>query len=209
MVALCIVLGCQKQRAKPQPAVQAPPNVPEQSTNTAELAFREGRCAEAVAEYTQYLESNPAAPDTDAVLFRVAVCRLLPQSTAYGPDEALRILKDLTARFPASSWRPHAELILSLSAHAGEQVAELEQLNARIRGLSDELEKVRNAEKQTRTQLQQVDVAAAKERHEKDARIRQLTATVEELEERIRRLSEELEALKKIDLQRRPSRPRP
>jgi len=210
IAALGLVLGCQRPRVKPQTQpVQAPPSAPENGTAKAEKSFREGQCAQAIAEYERYLETKPGAPDRDAVLYRIAVCRLLPQSGAYSPDEALSLLKEIAAGSSVSPWRPHAELILSLSARAREGLAALEHCNQRIQGLSQELEKFRYADLETRAHLQQVETAAAKERQDRDVRIRQLTATIGELEEKIRRLTEELDALKKIDLQRRPSRPRP
>jgi TolA-binding protein len=177
--------------------------------STAEQEFRDGKCADAIAAYTIYLQANPAAPDRDLVLLRIATCRLLPQNGAYDPDEALRILNELTSRFPGSSWRPHAELILAMTAKDRERLAELELSNARVRSVSEQLEAARKAESATRAELQQLQAANTKELKERDAKIRQLTSTVEELEQRIRQLSEDLEALKKIDLQRKPSRPRP
>jgi predicted RNase H-like nuclease (RuvC/YqgF family) len=124
-------------------------------------------------------------------------------------ERAMQILGRLVTEYPDSAWRPPAQFILQERARLEQLESQVAERDARIKTIATELETTRIRETDLRAQLDQLHQSTGQEKKDSDARIRQLTSSLEETKERIQVLTTELEALKKIDIQRRPSRPPP
>ena len=116
------------------------------------------------------------------MLFRLGLAYGLPTSPVHDAPQAIRVLQQLVSRFPQSPYTPQGKVILTLQE-------EVQKLNDNI---------VRGEE---RLKVQDSDVGQLRKKVEK------FRADVREREARIRQLNRELEQLKKIDMERRPSRP--
>lgn len=178
-----------------------------------ERNFRSGNYAEAATAYETHLRNQPAAENQDLALLRLALVYAVAPDPMRDPKRSEDTLHRLVSTFPQSSWRPQAEFMLELQVKLNKlqsDVAEKDDLIRRLRTevetahkLDQELRKAQNAEEQEQIGRMKVE---AKER---ENRIRSLTAEIGEMQERLQRLDKELDALKKIDRQRRHSRPQP
>ncbi|MBI2821218.1 MAG: tetratricopeptide repeat protein [Acidobacteria bacterium] len=157
-VLLLFLGACQK---KPQSAAAPATPTPLVHFQRAELSFEAGNYAEAAQAYELYLQEDGTPANRDRVLFRLGLVHALPGSLVYDWAQAAKYLRELTDAFPQSLYAHEARLILELQEDVEHLQGEVERL--------------------------QGDIA------KRDAKIRQL--------------SDEMERLKEIDLQRRPSRP--
>lgn len=188
------------------PATAPQPAAPDHLAQ-ANNAFVHADYAEATRNYEGYLRNHPAPQHEDEILFRLAISYAIEGTPVHDPDHARKILADILARFPSGPWRDQANLFLGLNESLRQRELEVSALDVRIEGMKAELAAATTREAEARARAQQLQTTDARERKDKDARIKQLASTVEELEEKFRLLTIELEALKKIDMQRRPSRP--
>jgi len=103
--------------------------------------------------------------------------------------------------------------MLELHASVGKLQSEVAEKDNAIRRLTLEAEAARKLDEEARTNRsiagrEQIEKMRA-EIKERETRIRNLTTEIAEMQERLQRLDRELDALKKIDRQRRFSRPAP
>jgi len=118
----------------------------------------------------------------------------LPASSSQNPGQSIAYLNELVAQYPNSPLRPQAEIIAHLEMEIQALQAEINQRGQQAESLSrqmDELKQQQDATKQQQGELEQLRI---------DLKGR---------DDRIRQLSEELEKLKAIDMQRRPAAPPP
>ena len=64
---------------------------------------------------------TPGDAQIDRVLFRLGMAYALPKNPAHDPAQAIAYLNQLTNQFPASPWRPQAELLAGLELRANQQ----------------------------------------------------------------------------------------
>jgi tetratricopeptide (TPR) repeat protein len=176
--------SCQNRPAAQAPTVVPPPPPPNYLA-IGDQHFDAGEYAPAADSYQTYLQANPAAPDRDQALFRLALTHEFPESPVHDSARALAELQELLDTYPDSPLRPQAELVLQLHGEADRLRAEVQIRELRIGDLTAQLEQLQTGE------------------------IEQLRSDVNQREERIRQLTEELERLKQIDMQRRPAVTRP
>jgi tetratricopeptide (TPR) repeat protein len=146
--------------------------------SVADREFEAGNYAAAAAAYEEALRSQPAARRDPDLRLRLGLAYAMP-STARDPARAVEVLRDVPALFPRTPAAAQAVLLVPL----------LEQ----ERRLSDDLASAR-------LQLAALE-GALKERDEQAQRLR---LTLADTQAQLKRVREELEQLKRIDLQRGP-----
>jgi predicted RNase H-like nuclease (RuvC/YqgF family) len=166
-----------------------------------------------VKAYETHLRNQPTAENQDLTLLRLATVYAVAPDPMRDLDRSAATLHRLVFSFPQSSWRPQAEFMLELQAKLNKlqsEVKEKDDLIRRLRieaeaaqKLDEEVRRAQNAEEQEQIGRMKAEVK------EREHRIRSLTTEIGEMQERLQRLEKELDALKKIDRQRRPSRPVP
>src|SRR5262249_31038534 len=149
----------------------------------------------------------------DLALLRLALVFAVAPDPVRDPKRSLDTLSRLVSSFPQSSWRPQAELMLDLQAKLSRLQSEVSEKDANIQRLKAETEAAHKLDEQAR-RAQNIEGKELAEKmkaevKEREHRIRSLTSEIGELHERLQRLDKELDALKKIDRQRRLSRPAP
>jgi outer membrane murein-binding lipoprotein Lpp len=187
---------------KPRPAVAARPL--DYFAQGEELLGR-GSYTEAIAAYETHLRENPEATNRDLALMRLATAYAAPGSQERDLARSTATLRRLLVLFPNSPWRPHAEYLIELQSRIDQLTSEVTTRNDELARMTEELTRIRNTP--AAESLPAPPDKARAELRERDEKIRRLSTEVEALEERVKRLTAELDALKKIDLQRRPARP--
>lgn len=208
VVMLCLLVpACRRIAPTPAPSPSAVQAVSPDYLTLANRAFARADYGEAAKNYEHYLEINPSPQHRDEILFRLAVSYAVEESPVRDTTRAVRLLEEIRAQFPTGPWRDQAQLALSLRDTANRLSIDDAEKTSRIATLESELAAVKGQEAECRTVIEQLQSAETHGKKDRDTRIRQLTATIEELQDKNRSLTAELETLKKIDLQRRPSRP--
>jgi chromosome condensin MukBEF ATPase and DNA-binding subunit MukB len=146
--------------------------------SVADREFEAGNYAAAAAAYEEALRSEPAARRDPALRLRLGLAYAMPGS-AHDPARAVEVLRAMPGLFPRSWAAAQAVLVVPL----------LEE----ERRLADELAAAR---------LQLVALEGALQ--EKDEQAQRLRTTLADTQAQLHRVREELEQLKRIDLQRNP-----
>jgi len=146
--------------------------------SVADREFEAGNYAAAAAAYEEALRSQPAARRDPDLHLHLGLAYAMP-STAHDPARAVEVLRDVPSLFPRTPAAAQAVLLVPL----------LEQ----ERRLSDDFASAR-------LQLAALE-GALKERDEQAQRLR---LTLADTQAQLKRVREELEQLKRIDLQRGP-----
>ncbi|HUK12691.1 MAG TPA: hypothetical protein VLW17_05255 [Thermoanaerobaculaceae bacterium] len=164
--------------------------------SAADRAFADGDRAFAVRDYptaaTAYergLAANPAAPGGDGVRYRLALAYLLPESPVQDAAKAKRLLDELANGNAVTPYRDASVFLL---------------------GLQDALTTAESAADACSTELARVEADARTSEGNiklRDEALQRQRAALAELQSQVRRLQDELQQLKNIDLRRRPSAP--
>ncbi len=182
------------------PAVVIPmPNLLE----VGESHLESGRYSEAVVALESYLSQNPNATDRDIATFKLGLCFALAGKNEQDFKKAQNQFRIVATQYPQSRYFHLASFILSLQASIDRLQIDYQE-KARIieekdAALSERDERIRKL----------ADGGKSKDGRIKDreSRVRERDEKIKELNETVRRLTDELERMKKIDLQRNPSRP--
>jgi TolA-binding protein len=161
--------------------------------SVADREYRSGDYTAAAAAYEEALRTDPKARDNPALCLRLGLAYARPGTPAHDPKRAAAVLRDLVARFPRTEEaRQAAALIPQVDDEAALEAAAA-IASARISDLEDALTmlqgEVRTLEAAVKTGAEQ---------------IQRLRAMLAEREAQLRRVSDELEQLKRIDLQHAP-----
>ncbi len=163
------------------------------SRATGDRAFAAGDYPAAAAAYEGALQHDPNARSDALLLFRLGLAYADADTPVYEPERAVELLREVVARFPkdraaerAAQLLPHLEREVRLEATVASERRRVADLEAQLAKALEEAHAL-NAE-----------VAA---REEQLARLR---AALADAQAQARRVREELEQLKRIDLQRRP-----
>ena len=147
----------------------------------ADRSFAAGDYLQAAAAYETYVDRHPQAADADDALFRLALACAMPGSRVYDRARAGATLDRLVERYPGSPHRPTAAVLLGLFGRLDEVEAEA----------------ARTAER-----LAAAEAAAVETKRVSDEQVGRLRASLAESEAQARRLRDELNRLKSIDLRR-------
>jgi tetratricopeptide (TPR) repeat protein len=161
--------------------------------SVADRDYRSGDYAAAAAAYEEALRADPKAHDNPALCLRLGLSYARPGTSAHDPRRAAAVLRDLVTRFPKTREARQAVALIPQLDYEAALEAAATAASARILDLQDALTMLK-AEART------LD-AAVKAGSEQVQRLRALLA---EREAQLRRVRDELEQLKRIDLQRAP-----
>jgi hypothetical protein len=177
-----VAISCHKRAPKTPAPVSKPQPAATESKDfeLGEAGYAAGNYDAAALSYEAYLKSG-AAKDQDKALFRLGLAYALQGETPPNLRQSQIALQQLMDQFPGSPYVPEAKLLMSLQGEIGR--------------LADVLE------------AQQAEFNSLKSRRQ--AEIDGLKNTLKEQQAKIKSLTEELQRLRNIDMQRRPSRPSP
>lgn len=191
-----LLLGACAKKPRPVPvSVPAAPPAPDYFKE-GEERFESGNFDGAAAAYEKFLNGGRGA-HRDKAMFRLALTHYLPDTSLQDPQRARTLLRRMVEEFPASPYRSQAEFILDLENEIEGLRMEAAGNVARIEELMSDMERMRGEllhERQTEVGKLQADL------RERDEKIKRMSGEIE-------KLATELEKLKKIDMERRPSRP--
>jgi outer membrane protein assembly factor BamD (BamD/ComL family) len=211
VVAVILAMGACRRDTARVATVTAPP--PVDYFQEGEKNFRTGNYAEAATAYETHLRNQPSAENQDLTLLRLALVYALAPDPMRDLERSEATLHRLVSSFPQSSWRPQAEFMLELQVKLNKLQSEVTEKDDLIRRLRTEAETAQKLDEEARNtqkaEEQEQMLRMKAEAKEREHRIRSLTAEIVDMQERLQRLEKELDALKKIDRQRRHSRPQP
>ena len=161
--------------------------------SVADRRFAAGDYPGAAAAYEEALRSEPRAHRDAALCLRLGLAYAVPGTSAHDPTRAAAVLRDVAARFPKRAEGVQAALLVPQLEHEARLSADLAAATARVGALEAELAQAREAN-------HSLD-AAVKATGEQLARARSALA---EKEAQLRRVRDELDQLKRIDLQHAP-----
>jgi hypothetical protein len=156
-------------------------------------AFQAGDYPAAAAAYEAAIQRTPAARADPELLLRLAIAYARPDTTVYEPQRAVEVLKEVVTRFRGDRAAREAALLLPNLEQEVRLLAAVASARRTIADLEGELAR-------TREETHALD-AAAKTREDQLAR---LHASLADAQAQLRRVRDELEQLKRIDLRRRP-----
>jgi hypothetical protein len=133
----------------PEPTANAEPT----SLSLGEASFQAGKYARAAQLFEDHLKKNPASPNRDVVLFRIGLSYAVAEGSGRNMRRAEEALKRLVAEFPASPYKGPAEFILGLQSQVESLKVDIKEKEARIKLLSDELQKLKDIDLQRRPSL--------------------------------------------------------
>lgn len=190
----------------PAPAPAKPVTGPEDATKH----FKAGQYLDAAQAYEYYLRQNPNAPDRDETLFRLAMSYALAGNEPENFRRAQNLLRTQFTQFPDSQYRPAVEYILSLQTDIDRLRVDLREKSDRIREQEEALKIKDSSIAEIGKNIEEREnLLRYKDRilREKERILLERGKTIQELEDKILKLSQELDRMKRIDLQRQPSRP--
>ena len=127
------------------PKVAAVPN----SLDLGEAGFRARDYVKAARYFEDYLRTHPKSANRDGVLFRLGLS-LAMDSSAKNMRRAEEVLKRLVTEFPGSPYKGPAEFILGLQSQVESLKEDIKEKEARIKLLSEELQKLKEIDLQRR-----------------------------------------------------------
>ncbi len=157
----------------------------------ADRAFDSGDYARAAVAYEAALAARPQAHLDERALFRLAVTHAMPDSPVYDPAKAETLLVDLSRLHPDGPYAERTRVILPFVRQARKMEDEVAEGAARITTLQGQIDALTG-----RVQGLQADLK------DRDGELARLRASLAETQEHLHRVEAELEALKRIDLQR-------
>ena len=161
--------------------------------SVADRAFNSGDYAAAAAAYEEALRTDPRARTDPAIYLRLGLAFARRGTAAHDPKRAAAVLRDLETRFPKTLEARQAALLIPELEYEGELEAEAALTAAKILDLQDALALLQGEVRTLETSAK----ASAEQ-------IKRLRAALAEREAQLKRVSDELEQLKRIDLQRAP-----
>jgi outer membrane protein assembly factor BamD (BamD/ComL family) len=200
--------GCRARvAAKPNP----PPPVAEPMPNLLEAGQEHldaKKFGEAASDFESYLSQNPNAENRDLALFKLGLCLALGGKNPQDQQKAQNQFRLLVTQYPRSQYYPVASMVISLQASIERLGIDLRERNnaiaARDSALSEKDEQIHTLTEENKIKSSQPRGRTSKVR---ESGLRERDEKIKELNDAVRRLSEELDRIKKIDLQRNPSKP--
>jgi hypothetical protein len=127
------------------PIVAAVPN----SLDLGEASFQARNYVKAARYYEDYLRTHPKSANRDVVLFRLGLS-LAMDSSVRNMHRAEDVLKRLVTECPGSPYKGPAEFILGLQSQVESLKEDIKEKEARIKLLSEELQKLKEIDLQRR-----------------------------------------------------------
>ena len=133
-----------------EPITKAKVAAPPSSLDLGEANYQARKYANAARLFEAYLQKNPTSSDRDMVLFRLGMSLALADNSTEDMRRAEQTLKRLVAEYPASPFREPAEAILYLQSQIESLKADLKEKDAKLKLLSEELQKLKEIDLQRR-----------------------------------------------------------
>jgi hypothetical protein len=127
------------------PKVATAPN----SLELGEASFQARNYVKAAGHFDDYLRAHPKSANRDVVLFRLGLSLAMERS-GRNMRRAEEVLKRLVAEFPGSPYKGPAEFILGLQSQVESLKEDIKEKEARIKLLSEELQKLKEIDLQRR-----------------------------------------------------------
>jgi tetratricopeptide (TPR) repeat protein len=179
--------GCRKKVA-----IMAPPPPPPPAPSflaIGDAAYAARNFSGAVEAYENFLKANAQAPERDRALFRIAMAYSVKESPLHDAARALESFRQVATAHPNSPYATEAKLYLNLNEELTAQQQAVAERSRRIEELESGLAALKMDNERAAEELLKIKTDTAKR------------------EERIRQVTAELERLKAIDMQRRPTKP--
>jgi hypothetical protein len=138
---------------KPEPAEPSPAPktaAAPSSLDLGEASFRDGDYINAARFLEDYLKTGSVTENRDAALFYLGLSRALSNNPNRNMRRAEEVLKRLIAECPSSPFKAPAEFILELQAQVENLQVDLKEKEAKIKQLSEELQKLKEIDMQRR-----------------------------------------------------------
>ena len=120
------------------------------SLETGQTSFKEGNYSKAVRSFEDFLKGDTKSENRDLALFYLGLSRALANNANRSLRRAEDAFKRLIAEFPTSPYRGPAELILGLQSQVDSLQSDLKEKEAKIKQLSEELQKLKEIDMQRR-----------------------------------------------------------
>lgn len=124
------------------PAAKAEPNTLEEG----ERNFEAGNYYQAISSFEAFLDSNPKSTQCDRALFYLGFSRALINDMSRAITDFRRVIRE----FPKSPYRNRAEFMLDLEAQIDRLRSDVKDRDARIKQLSEELQRLKEIDLQRR-----------------------------------------------------------
>jgi hypothetical protein len=161
--------------------------------SVADRRFAAGDYQGAAAAYEEALRTDRRAHLDAGLCLRLGIAYAVPGTSAHDPSRAAAVLRDVATRFPKRAEGAQAALLVPQLDYEARLSADLAVATTRVGALEAEIARVREDYRGLG--------AAAKTTAEQLARAR---AQLAEKDVQLRRVRDELERLKSIDLRRSP-----
>jgi hypothetical protein len=164
------------------------------ATSLFDRYFEAGQYELAAREY----EADPSLVGNDRSLYRLGLTYAAPGTPVYDPERARDVLAQFETRFPTSTHRAEARILVGL---LGEITALSSELAAGRQQRDAVAETIRRLET-ANTRLQDTVSVQQRRLQELQEELTRLETELEAKDAGLRRLENELERLKRIDLER-------
>jgi TolA-binding protein len=112
--------------------------------------FKAGNYGKAVQLFEEYLQAGLNSENRDVALFHLYLSRRLSGNSGRNTRRAEEALKRIVTEYPKSPYRDSAEYILGLQAQIENLKSDNKDKEAKIKQLSDELQKLKEIDMQRR-----------------------------------------------------------
>jgi tetratricopeptide (TPR) repeat protein len=123
------------------PATPPPPTL--SHLDVGMIHFRQGEYLEAIEDYKAYLEDNPRDDLKDATLYYLGLSYALSPGSDRNLAGAKSSMNQILKEFPESDYKSEAELILNLVAELEQRNMDVNEQEARIQKIQDELDRLK------------------------------------------------------------------
>lgn len=201
---LCVCLsvsGCQKRIT-----VQPRTGLLEQ----AEIHLRSGHYVEAARLFEAFLRSGLLQERRDRILFQLGLAHLLPNSPIYDPQIGCDLLAQVVREVPESPLKPSAKIILASQSELQDLRKQIQEIEREVDGWRTHAEKLQEELQEFTIQLQTLEKKSELLHSHLTVRqtriagllhdLRKEKVQKSQLQVRLKKLQEEMEGLKQIDL---------
>ena len=170
---------------------------------TADRYFDAGAYARAAQAYQSLVDSGEAFPDRDRAIYQLAFSYFIRSNPQHDPAAAHKYFTLLEQEYPQSPYTPRARTLLDTMEQGESVQARLELERRRSKELLNSLETLRRHLDFANSAALESDNQTAglyRELDQQKLRLQELNKELAASSHRIRKLTEELEEIKKLDL---------
>jgi hypothetical protein len=139
--------------SKPEPVEPEPAPVAVAAPSSLEMgdtSFKAGDYAKAARFYEDFYKTGTKSENKDKALFFLGLSRALSNNPSKNMHRMEETLRRLVSEFPSSPYRVPSELVLGLQAQVDSLQSDIKEKEAKIKQLSDELQRLKEIDMQRR-----------------------------------------------------------